>query len=79
MTPQPLSNTLRRAASDRLPSPLGGEGLGVRGVLVIFARDSGFPLTPNPSPPRGEGEEFLPLASRLEPLCNRHRSTSSAK
>jgi assimilatory nitrate reductase catalytic subunit len=45
-----------------LPSPLGGEGPGVRGqpsrfhgLLPTASRSS--PLTPNPSPPRGEGDK----------------------
>src|SRR5438093_1242394 len=35
-----------------LPSPLGGEGLGVRGGVCKRS-----PLTPGPSPPRGEGSK----------------------
>jgi DNA mismatch repair protein MutL len=38
-----------------LPSPLGGEGLGVRGEA--FAPFNAGPLTPNPSPPKGEGDQ----------------------
>ena len=44
-----------------LPSPLGGEGLGVRGTLCSLLkldsiRQALFPLTPNPSPPGARGE-----------------------
>ena len=45
--------------TDFLPSPLGGEGLGVRGSDL--GRDS--PLTPGPSPPRGEGGLFVAVAN----------------
>src|SRR5690349_18986597 len=40
------------------PSPLGGEGLGVRGCGHCRDKD---PLTPDPSPPRGEGRKKPPL------------------
>src|SRR5262245_37286817 len=61
-----FENTLqphfRSTRPHRLPSPLGGEGLGVRG------RRSGvlLPLTPAPSPPRGEGG---PEQNLISPRC----------
>src|SRR5205823_11251017 len=60
-----LPGRLSAVASILPPSPLGGEGLGVRGGDF-------FPLTPNPSPPRGEGSktEEHPLAeARTLPGC----------
>jgi hypothetical protein len=43
----------RKAKPGKLPSPHRGRGAGVRGVLA----DHPNPLTPNPSPPMGRGED----------------------
>jgi hypothetical protein len=42
---------VRRAAENLLPSPLGGEGLGVRGFPLVSSQN---PYS-RPCPPRGEG------------------------
>jgi hypothetical protein len=44
-----------------LPSPLGGEGSGVRGRDL--QRQNGPPLNPDPSPPRGEGRKNTSTAN----------------
>ncbi len=56
-TTREVIQELRRAAADRLPSPPWGRGVGVRGVLVLFARNNDFSPHPNPSPPKGRGEK----------------------
>ncbi len=47
LTPNP-SGPRTAAGRTKLPSPLGGEGVGMRGCDRCT-------LTPSPSPPRGEG------------------------
>ncbi|MBL8797941.1 MAG: error-prone DNA polymerase, partial [Planctomycetia bacterium] len=54
--------TLEPAASNPLPSPLAGEGLGVRGKK---SKNSPLAPHPNPSPARGEGLFGQALALRL--------------
>jgi len=67
-----------------LPSPLGGEGPGVRGARLSNAG----PLTPNPSPPRGEGSEGksrrliykrFSIVSAFEPVLNRLRRSKALR
>ena len=72
----PLSRRGRGVRGLLFPSPLVGEGLGVRGQKLAEAETHpahrrGEPLTPGPSPTEGRGEEEGAWSGSPSPLCGR--------